>query len=238
MKKQMLLVSVRGKNEAIHAIKGGAHIADVEYPESALGTPYPLNIQTVKKSLPKHALISTNIGEEQLKRSTACQAALGVALAGADIVKAGLAGLKYDDAEYLGRLIVRTIKNWFPKKQIIPAFFADPKLRKIFNPLTEGAKLAKVIKADGVLIDTFDKSIKKGLLDYISLEEIEKFVTTCHEYRLEAWIAGSITKAQLSKLWETGVDVICVRSAACEGKGRFGKISTKIVKQLVKTIPI
>ncbi len=37
-----LLVSVRGPNEAVAAAQGGAHIADVEYPASALGTPYLL----------------------------------------------------------------------------------------------------------------------------------------------------------------------------------------------------
>jgi len=45
---QRLLVSVRGPQEAIAAIRGGAHIADVEYPASALGTSYPLNILTVR----------------------------------------------------------------------------------------------------------------------------------------------------------------------------------------------
>lgn len=32
----------------------------------------------------------------------------------------------------------------------------------------------------------------------------------------EACLAGSITKEQLPSLWKTGVDVICVRGAACE----------------------
>jgi len=31
--------------------KGGARIADVEYPASALGTPYPLNILAVRERL-------------------------------------------------------------------------------------------------------------------------------------------------------------------------------------------
>ena len=50
--RQKLLISVRGKKEAIDAYRGGAHIIDVEYPKSALGTPYPLNIQAVRKALP------------------------------------------------------------------------------------------------------------------------------------------------------------------------------------------
>ncbi len=65
-----LLISVRGVNEAIAAATGGAHIADVEYPASALGTPYPLNIAAVRKALPKTVAVATNIGEEQSGRST------------------------------------------------------------------------------------------------------------------------------------------------------------------------
>ncbi len=94
---QRLLVSVRGPIEALEAVKGGAHIADVEYPESALGTPYPLNVLSVRERLDDNGFnkipISTNIGEKQTVRSTACQAALGIAHAGADFIKCGLAGL-------------------------------------------------------------------------------------------------------------------------------------------------
>jgi uncharacterized protein (UPF0264 family) len=58
-RKQRLLISVRGKNEALASVKGGAHIVDVEYPAPALGTPYPLNIQTVRKAVPKSVAVST-----------------------------------------------------------------------------------------------------------------------------------------------------------------------------------
>ena len=75
-----LLVSVRGPDEALAAAEGGAHIADVEYPASALGTPYPLNIKAVREHLDEQGFkdmpISTNIGEDQPVRSTACQAGL------------------------------------------------------------------------------------------------------------------------------------------------------------------
>lgn len=77
-----LLVSVRGPQEALAAAEGGAHIADVEYPASALGPPYPLNIKAVRHCLDEHGFqempISTNIGEDQPVSSAACQAALGV----------------------------------------------------------------------------------------------------------------------------------------------------------------
>ena len=234
---QKLLVSIRGKNEALEAVKGGAKIVDAEYPTSALGTPYPLNIYTIRQCLPKRILVSTNIGEEQVRRSTAAQAALGVATAGADIIKAGFASMTFEETEYLARIVVRTVKHWYLKKKIIPSFFADDDLVKIFNPLIEGPTLGKKIKADGILIDTFDKANGKRLSDYFTYNEIKQLTKDCHKNKIEAWIAGSITKEELPYYWETGVDVICVRGAACEKcDDRMGKVKSSIVKELVQTI--
>ncbi len=235
---QRLLVSVRGRNEALEAVKGGAHIVDAEYPKSALGTPYPLNIWTIRKSVPKRVLVSTNIGEEQARRSTAAQAVLGVATAGADIIKAGLAGMDNKEASYLARSIVRTVKHWYPRKKVIPTFFADTKLAKILDPIEEAPALASKVTADGVLIDTFDKSKGRRLIDYYDYDDIKIFVRACHKLHTEAWIAGSIKKEELPFFWETGVDVICVRGAACgRTDDRMGRVKTEIVNELVKTIP-
>ncbi len=237
-----LLVSVRGPKEALEAVKGGALIADVEYPGSALGTPYPLNINAVRNKLNRNGYkkipISTNIGEEQRIRSNSCQAALGVALAGADYIKLGFAGLDLKAAIYLGRNLVRTIKKWFPKKKVYPAVFPEERFQISFDPLKDGPKLVKEIKSDGLLIDTYDKGIGKGLLDYYNLKELKKFVNSLHKINAEAWLAGSISKEELPGLWKTGVDVICVRGAACEevnGEARFGEVNTSIVKNLLKT---
>jgi len=60
-----LLVGVRGTTEAIAAVEGGAHIVAVEYPASALGTPYPLNILAVREAVPASIPVATNIGGEQ-----------------------------------------------------------------------------------------------------------------------------------------------------------------------------
>ncbi len=235
--KQKLLISIRGKKEALEAYKGGAHIIDVEYPASALGTPYPLNIKTVRNAIPRKAQVATNIGEEQLVRSSACQAALGVALAGADIIKAGLAKYSFSEAKYLGENIVKTVKYWFPRKKVIHAVFADKNLRKTFDPIKEGPKLGKAIKADGILIDTFDKSkTKNRLTDLLTYQEISRFIRDCHSFQMEAWIAGSISIEEMPKLWELGVDVICIRGAACvKGADRMAKVSKNNVRKLMRT---
>lgn len=240
---QRLLVSVRGPKEALAAIRGGAHIADVEYPASALGTPYPLNIMTVRNRLNragyKKIPVSTNIGEVPGVRASLCQAALGVATAGADIIKCGMAELSFKPAVYLGDQMVRSIKKFFPKKKVIPAVFVDEDMRRSFDPFSEGVALIKEIKADGILIDTFNKAIGKTLTDYCTSKELKALVTQCHRAGKEAWIAGSISKEELPELWATGVDVICVRGAACEktGKGRFGEVKAKIVAELARTLP-
>lgn len=235
-----LLVSVRGPQEALQAAMGGADILDVEYPVSALGTPYPLNIKAVRDALDQAGFsdkpISTNIGEEQPHRSTACQAALGVATAGADHVKCGLAGLPPEAAAYLGDSIVRTIREWHPKVSVYPVAFPDAESAELFNPLTDGPQLVQKIDADGLLIDTFNKHIGKGLLDYYSLDHIRAFAEALHDIGKEAWIAGSITRDELAELWSTPVDVICVRGAACTGAGagdRFGEVTAEAVASLV-----
>lgn len=236
-----LLVSIRGPNEAVAAAEGGAHIVDVEYPGSALGTPYPLNIKAVRERLGENGFISipisTNIGEEQSVRSTACQAALGVALAGADYIKFGMAGLCPKAAKYLGDLVVRTVREWFDQKKVYPAVFPDEDLLRSFDPLLDGPELVAAIDSDGLLIDTFHKGIGKGLMDYYTFEEIASFADSMHKLKKEAWVAGSVSIDQLPGLAAAGVDVICVRGAACErkaGLGRFGEVSTSIVRELVR----
>jgi len=240
---QRLLVSVRGPIEALAAAKGGAMIADVEYPASALGTPYPLNVAAVchrlKGRYPRVA-VSTNIGEIPHERANACQAALGIATAGAQLIKFGMGELPPLAAAYLGREIVRTVKYWYPRKKMYPAVFVDEDKQRFFNAFRDSPALAKQIGADGVLIDTFDKGIGKGLLDYTSAKEIRAWTRKLHGQGREAWIAGSIRREELAELWGVGVDVICVRGAACEpgkGPGRFRAISTEIVKDLVSTVP-
>lgn len=241
---QRLLVSVRGPNEALAAAKGGAHIADVEHPSSALGTPYPLNIKAVRDRLDAEGFsdlpISTNIGEEQRIRSSAAQAALGVAVAGADYVKCGFAGLDPKAAAYLGRSLVRTVKEWRPECKVYPAVFPEEEFSISFDPLIDGPELVKQIDCDGLLIDTYNKDIGKGLLDYYAADELSQFVAKLRATGKEAWLAGSVSRAQLPGIWQTGVDVICVRGGACiprDGSARFGQIDELIVAELVATIP-
>jgi len=123
---------------------------------------------------------------------------------------------------------------------VVPALFAEPRLARWYiDPIHQGPDLAAEMKADGLLIDTFDKGLGYGLLDYCRLADIRNFVQACHQRRLEAWLAGSIGIQELPALWEAGVNVVCVRGAACEprtGPGRFGEVSIELVRLLVGTL--
>ena len=113
-------------------------------------------------------------------------------------------------------------------------------MTRFFKPFKHSEELVRESKADGILIDTFNKLIGKPLLAYCTVDDIGAFVESMHKHGREAWIAGSIGLKDLPALWETGVDVICVRGAACEQeatKGRFGEVTTARVKDLVATIP-
>ncbi len=238
-----LLVSVRGPVEALEAARGGAAIADVEYPASALGTPYPFNILAVRERLDaggfRRTAVSTNIGEHPFVRATSCQAALGVAVAGADYIKFGLAEQPFDAAAYLGESVVRTVRRWFPRKRLYPAVFLDDDMGRFFDPLVDGPRLVKAIKSDGLLVDTYNKAVGKGLLDYTSLREVRVLARTLHRQKRELWVAGSLVRDDLPGLWAAGADVICVRGAACEPQKaslRFGRVSASTVRILVRTI--
>jgi uncharacterized protein (UPF0264 family) len=238
-----LLVSVRGPLETEAAVHGGAHIADVEYPASALGTPYPLNVLSVVNRLSQigrsDVPVSTNIGEKQSSRSMACLAALGVATAGVEYIKCGMAGLNLKEAVYVGDSLVRTVRKWYPGKKIYPVVFPDVDLEHKMYLLTDGPALAAKIGCDGILIDTFKKDAGRSLLDHYSLSQVRRFARDLHSLGKEAWVAGSVTKDQIRQLSQTGVDVICVRGAACEPSKsgiRLGKVTTLRVRGLVSKL--
>lgn len=240
---QRLLVNVRGTREALEVARGGAHLVNVEYPVSVLGAQYPLNILAVRNRLYREGLenvqVCANIGNKQFDRAVACQAALGAATAGADVIKCGFAELPFKAAAYQGDSLVRTVKRFYPTKKVIPVFYVDAEMQRFFDPFEEGPELIDQIRADGMMLDTYIKSIGKGLLDYTTVEDISGLVWLLHRIGKEAWISGLISAADLPDLWATGVDVIGVRSAVSEPspRGGVGEIRSEMVSNLVATIP-
>ena len=80
-----------------------------------------------------------------------------------------------------------------------------------------------------------DTAVKDGhtLFDYLSIEDLEKFVNEAHSYGLKTALAGSVKKEQLKPLNDIGCDVVGIRGAACVGGDRnTGKIHHSAVAEL------
>jgi uncharacterized protein (UPF0264 family) len=240
---QRLLVKVRGPREAVQAAQGGAHIVDAEYPASASGTTYPLNIFGIRRKISQSGYgyipVSTNIGEKQFDRALSCQAAVGSATAGADIILFGIAELPLKAAIYLGDSLVRSVKKFHPDRKVMPVAYADTDMHRYFDPFQDGMELIRTIKADGLLIDVYNKFLDKGLLDYCKPKDITSLASRCHALGKQVWVAGSLSREDLLKLWPTGVDAVGVREAACVQKknGRLGEVNADIVRSLADSLP-
>ncbi len=120
-----------------------------------------------------------------------------------------------------------------------PAVFPEEEFTVSFDPLTDGPVLVEKTECDGLLIDTYQKGVGKGLLDYYNPDQLARFVEDLHALKKEAWLAGDITEDELPALWATAVDVICIRGAACAASthgSRFGAVTSEIVAKLVRHI--
>jgi uncharacterized protein (UPF0264 family) len=194
-RKQHLLVAVRGPNEAAEAVEGGADLVDVEA-ASASGTPYPLNIRGVRDRLVEmgrpDVLVSTSIGKVPHSRALASQAALGVAVAGADIVRFGLAEQTLKSASYLATNLIRTVRALAPgPKKLLPVIYVDEDMRRFLRPFEEGPELAVESKADGVVLDVFNERLGVGVLDTCRPDQIAGFAAALHEHGKEPGCPGS-----------------------------------------------
>jgi len=225
-----LLVSPSNAAEAKAAIEGGADIIDVKNPrEGSLGANFPWVIKEIKSILPSGVELSATLGDLNFKPGTASLAAYGAASLGVDYIKAGFFGIdSKKKAEELASKISRAVQNF--DVRIVLAGYAD--YREINNiPPFILPEVASRAGAHVVMIDTARKE-GDGLLDYLSVRELEKFIQLAHEHNLKAALAGSLKIGDVNLLKNTGVDIVGVRSLVCIGDRINGSISAKKVREL------
>ena len=81
-----------------------------------------------------------------------------------DYVKCGFVGLDLKAAAYLGRNLVRTVKEWRPECEVYPAVFPEDEFTVLFDPLIDGPKLVEQIDCDGLLTDTYRQGHRQGVV--------------------------------------------------------------------------
>ncbi|MHA1593260.1 MAG: (5-formylfuran-3-yl)methyl phosphate synthase [Candidatus Baldrarchaeia archaeon] len=233
----LLLVSPMDLEEAREAVEGGADIIDVKNPrEGSLGANFPWIIRMIRENIPRHIPVSATVGDVPNLPGTVSLAALGAAVSGADIIKVGLFGVKnVDDAIFLMKSVVRAVKEYNSRILVVAAGYADAWRVNALDPM-EVPIVAYKSGADIAMVDTAIKDGKR-LFDFLTVEEVEKFVQMAHGYGLYVALAGSLRIEDVPLCVKLGADVIGVRSAACTNGDRLrGRISKERVRLLAKVI--
>lgn len=232
-----LMISVTSAAEATRAVAGGAALIDVKNPrEGALGAAAPTVVQAVRGVVPPHLPVSAAIGDLYDQPGTAALAAVGAALAGADLVKVGLLGTRTAAAAH--RLLAaanRALEAFRPTTRLIACAYADWG-RIDALPVRELPAVAAAAGCAGAMIDTYRKGVSGGsLLSIMDLAALADFVGQCRAHNLVCGLAGSLRAIDLAALACLDPDYAGVRSAACGGD-RHGEVAQEQVAALVRTL--
>jgi (5-formylfuran-3-yl)methyl phosphate synthase len=228
-----LLVSVVDAGEARAAAAAGADIVDVKNPaEGSLGAPSPAVIADIRAAVPAALPVSAAIGDMPNLPGTAALAALGAAHSGAAFVKVGLWGASTEaDAVALLRAVREAIAG-VPGAEVVAGAYADA--RRVAPAPLAPELLPRVARAAGVKACLLDTAIKdgRGLLDWLSPDELTSFVDDARAGGLEVALAGALRAEDLPVVHATGADIAGVRSAACGDGRRSGPLEAARVRAL------
>ena len=236
-KRIKLLVSPKSLEEAMVVVKHEkVDFLDCKNPsEGSLGANFPWIIKEMKNLIQFRGsqLLSATIGDFPNLPGSASLAALGAAVAGADIIKIGLKGpTTEEESIFLLDKVVKSVKDYNKNIKIVAAGYAD-KIRMESSPefLSLPAIAAKS-GADIVMLDTYIKD-GKGLFDFLNVEQLKLFRDKAKELDLDVALAGNLRKESLSKIKEIVPDIIGVRSIVCEGYDRNnGTIKGHLIEEL------
>jgi uncharacterized protein (UPF0264 family) len=232
-----LLISPVDEVEALEAVAGGADIVDVKNQlEGALGANFPWVIKRVRQVTPKTVAVSCTLGDLANLPGTAALAALGAASTGVDYIKASLYGVKTQtEAVFLMRAVVKAAHEQNALVKVAVAGFADASRVGSVDPLLV-PQIAHDAGADVAMLDTAVKD-GRSLLSFLTVDALRGFVKSAHGLGLQAALAGSLRKQDLSILCGLGADIVGVRGAACVGGDRVkGHIERAKVAELAKIV--
>ena len=228
-----LLVSVVDEGEARAAAAAGADIVDVKNPgEGSLGAPSPAAIEGVRAAVPAELPVSAAIGDMPNLPGTAALAALGAARSGATFLKVGLWGVSTEPEAVA---LLRTVRDGVAGVSgavVVAAAYADA--RRVAHAPLAPELLPRVARAAGVGVCLLDTAIKdgRGLLDWLSPEELTSLVADAHDAGLDVALAGALRAEDLPVVAATGADIAGVRSAACGDDRRSGPLEAARVRAL------
>ena len=225
-----LLVSPINVEEANICRLGGADIIDVKNPkEGSLGANFPWMISAVTEAA-GDIPVSATIGDFNYKPGTASQAALGAAVSGAEYIKVGLYDIQTKE-QALDMLsnIVRTIRDFDENRKVVASGYSDYRRINSISPF----ELPEIGAKAGVDVVMMDTGIKDGrsTFEFMTEEELTKFVESARGFGLQAALAGTIKFEDIPALKRIAPDIIGVRGCVCGGD-RNSVIKQELVEKL------
>ena len=232
-----ILISPKNEKEASEAIIGGADIIDVKNPqEGALGANFPWIIKRIREIAPRTIQVSCALGDVPNLPGSISLAALGAASLGVDYIKVGLYGFKTPkEAVFLLQNVNKAAKECNPKIKVVATGYADAERISTLDPMLI-PEIASKAQVDLAMIDTAVKD-GKNIFNFLTIKQLEKFISSAHKLGLKAALAGSLRKQDLPAVYGLGTDVAGLRGAACTNSDRDnGQITRKLVEELVETV--
>lgn len=231
-----LLVSVRSAREAEAALRGGAALIDVKEPaHGSLGRASDSVIADVVRVVAGRRPVSAAMGE-LLDVPGKVWPPDDMPLT---FVKWGLAG-------YAGRgaaawrselgLALRGLTERQLHCHPVAVAYADWRRAGAPKP-EEVCGFAIENETEALLIDTWMKD-GSTLLDWLSLQQVERLHERCRTASLAIALAGSLGPAEIRMLLPLRPDWIAVRGAVCQGRQRSATVDENKVRQLVVQIKL
>lgn len=227
-----LLVSVRSVDEAWAALRGGADWIDLKEPDQGpLGAVAAAVGRDVVQQVAGRVPISAAAGElidwsNGLSRELL--SAPGIAL-----MKLGLSTCRGTDWRSRWRAAQREISA--ADVQLVAVIYADH--QRADAPLPdEIAEFAVETDCSWVLVDTFDKA-GGAVGDHLSPTKLQALLQSVQDGGRRTVVAGSLTGETIAALPMDLIDMVAVRTAACEG-GRGGAVCEKRVAELQALLAI
>jgi uncharacterized protein (UPF0264 family) len=223
-----LLVSVRSAAEAEAALRGGAALIDVKEPAlGSLGRASATTLADVVHAVAGRRPISAALGELRERFDPPIEPSLAY-------VKWGLADCR-EDWQLLLIAAMRCLTQCLPNCRIVTVAYADWK--RAHAPSPEAVCSFAIENALGAfLLDTWRKD-GSTLLDWLSLEAIERLRERCCSGEVPMALAGSLGVPEIETLLPLRPDWFAVRGAVCRGRQRRATIDEGKVRQLAALMP-
>ena len=232
-----LLVSVRSPSEASVAIAAGIDLLDIKEPQSgSLGMAAPRTIRAILESVSTaHPIpgMSVALGELLEWRDPLPTGALDAV----QYVKFGLSRTaKCRDWQDRWDSVIESLRSGGPGRlfQTVAVAYVDREFAQ--SPPPEAIiDFAQGRNCAGVLFDTYMKN-GQTFLDWMDGPTLERHLDDIHEAGMFCAVAGSLRCEDLAQLRDFPIDIVAVRTAACESERRDGTLSADAIRRLQQVL--